>query len=306
MNAELFKSKNNDLYQNQLVTLRDQERQMAVERVEKYGQSLTSTAKEVILASQAGQRIGEVAPSQITSLFEEIISLLDIKVHPDDEIDFVKNLKHLRDWVIKYYADHTIEEVRLAYNWAIIGKTNVRTFRELIPVSFGEIMKAYFSAVRHDYQEGMKELSRMESKTSQGSNGEEIRALFIGSFAEAIQETFKGLTFKDPGNFVYDHLDQHKLVPYDALEKRAFIEQAGKELVSETRLKIGNTLKKEEKDKLEEFISSLYTEAGNGALIDRAKRIALRCLISSWGKDESLRILDTFQHDSEGTSRAAQ
>jgi hypothetical protein len=182
----------------------------------------------------------------------------------------------------KYSKTLTLKEIEFAFRKGVFG--DYGDYFGINTVTIMKWLKAYYNSEerREAQRRVMSSQLSLEQKTE--PTDDEKRKIVIDACTKAWELAKSGEYVKDRGNTVYDFLAYERgIIHFTIEEKKAFMEQAKKELESEAR---GRSL--EAVQTVEFFIEKI---TANG-IIARAKRIALNAFFTKKLKEDQCQSIE--------------
>lgn len=211
--------------------------------------------------------------TEIDETTNTLVRLLGMKIAPGDEKAFEDGMDELWTFIQRNYQYRTHEEIRQAYEWLVTGKLGIEVFRELNPVAFGRVMKAYDDATRQDRAFISEKINALPEPGQSQPSAEELDLIFEKSLQEARSMVETGATFFDYGNYLYGELEARKMASWTKAEKKAAMEEARKQLAAEKTAQRDQETNSIRRMDFERAIQAISDGTAENQIIPRAKRI---------------------------------
>lgn len=222
-------------------------------------------------------RCGTLDSAAFTSLWNEIIGLLGVRVTQANLLEHKQYMQAMTAHLQGLYPQWPIEEVRVAYQLAVTGEygEGFEVIVSLTPVQLGKVLRAYRKYKGQLPPGSLTPIQDTGKLLGDGmpTTADIDQAWFDYEVRRAYAQHQQGETYLDRGNGLYDQLDSRGLISFTKERKWDFMKQAQEAVEREVRsgMYMGDWEKRKKAKHMADLIREA-TEAGKLAL-PRAEQI---------------------------------
>ncbi|GAA4464126.1 hypothetical protein GCM10023189_42960 [Nibrella saemangeumensis] len=180
-----------------------------------------------------GLKCSQATLADFTSIWNEIIVMLGIKVSDANVSEHRDNLRALSAFMSREYPHLTLDEIRQAYTAGVTRKLGIEMYAELNARQVGNVIDAFMIWRRRELHEEIQSQRLLSLPETPQPTPEELERKMVELFRFAWKAIEVKGSYIDFGNHIYDWLDSKGLIPFSDSRKWEFVRDAEKRLKAE-------------------------------------------------------------------------